>query len=144
MFSPTTRRQTIGELEKVGTLSKDGKQIDCYRAKELGKRYFFPTSHATVAVFLKRASKLLDDKEMAEVAQAHVDGMLGANLHDASHVNGVGQNQISHRPYAQFFPPVPHIPGAVNIGIEGIGHDVYSEYDMPCVGMFMYLLSEYL
>ena len=59
-------------------------------------------------------------------------------------MNGVGQNQISHRPYGQFFPPVPHIPGAINVGVKRIDYTADAEYDMPCVGMFMFLLSEYL
>jgi len=68
--------------------------------------------------------------------------MLGANLYDASLVNGVGHNHLGHKPYGQFFPPVPYIPGAINVALTDISHSEYSEYDMPCVGMFMYLLSE--
>jgi len=68
--------------------------------------------------------------------------MLGANLYDASLVNGVGHNHLGHKPYGQFFPPVPYIPGAINVVLADISHSECSEYDMPCVGMFMYLLAE--
>lgn len=139
-----TRRQSLGELEEVGTVVKPEKEVRCYRAKNMGDRLVTPNAHSTVGVFLMRASKLLGDKEIGSVAQSHIDAILGANIHDASHVNGVGLNHVNHRPYAQFFPPVPHIPGAINIGFTKISHNEYSEYDMPCVGLFMYLLSELL
>lgn len=139
-----TRRQSLGELEYVGSIKKDNADIPCYYPVHRENDRISPNLSSTFGVFLKRAAKLLCDNNIDEIAQSQIDAILGANIFDASHVNGVGQNQINHRPYAQFFPPVPHIPGAINIGFTSLSHTEYSEYDMPCVGMFMYLLSEYL
>ncbi len=139
-----TRRDSLGELEYVGTIRKNSKEVACYYAVHKDNERVSANMSSTIGVFLKRAAKLLDDKDINSVAQSQIDAVLGANFFDASHVNGVGLNHINHRPYAQFFPPVPHIPGAINIGFTSISHAEYSEYDMPCVGMFMYLLSECL
>ena len=89
-----------------------------------------------------RAAKLLGEQEFASVGQSQADIALGENLYDVCLVNGIGYNHFGHKPYGQFFPPVPYIPGAVNVSLANLAHTEYSEYDMPCVGALMYLLSE--
>lgn len=139
----TTIRNIFGETDYIGSVYKENKEVKCYtKAAKLNS--VSPTIVTNLGVFLKRASKILDHTEADSVAQAQIDAILGANAFDASHVNAVGVNHIDHLPSGQFFPPTPYIPGAVNIGFNSIEHTTYSEYDMPCVGMFMYLISEYL
>jgi hypothetical protein len=85
---------------------------------------------------------LKNDKYMG-YAQSILDNLLGANEQDSSRVRGIGYNNCQHHAYGQFFPSTPFIPGAVGTGYDSI--DVYtssSEYDMPCVGISMYLISE--
>lgn len=135
-------REKLAEIRPVGTVTKNGRQVNCYYDAKLADRNFAPTQNAAKAVFLMRAAKLLGDQDFASVAQSQADVILGANLHDASLVNGVGHNHLGHKPYGQFFPPVPYIPGAINVVLTNLSHTECSEYDMPCVGMFMYLLSE--
>ncbi|MBO5347116.1 MAG: glycoside hydrolase family 9 protein [Lachnospiraceae bacterium] len=137
-------REKLSDIQPVGTVAKNGKEVNCFFDAKLGDRNFAPTENASKGAFLMRASKLLGDKEFASVAQSQADVILGANLHDASLVNSVGHNHLGHKPYGQFFPPVPYIPGAINVVLTGLSHEECSEYDMPCVGMFMYLLSECL
>ena len=137
-------REKLADIQPVGTVVKNGKKVNCFFDAKLGDRHFAPTENAAKGVFLMRASKLLGEKDFASVAQSQADVMLGANLYDASLVNGVGHNHLGHKPYGQFFPPVPYIPGAINVVLTGLSHTECSEYDMPCVGMFMYLLSECL
>jgi len=138
-----SRRETLGKTRYIGSVYNNGKEIKCHCGTNAPERVS-PNMSSTAGVFLMRAAKILGDKKAASFAQSQIDAVLGCNMFDASHVNGVGQNQVSHKPYGQFFPPVPHIPGAINIGFNSIRYDEYSEYDMPCVGMFMFLLSEYL
>jgi hypothetical protein len=92
--------------------------------------------------FLARASKLFGEKKYAALAQELLDLMLGANAQDSSRIRGIGYNQAQHHAFGQFFPSTPFIPGAVGVGYSTI--DVYkstSEYDMPCVGFAMDLIS---
>lgn len=137
-------REKLSDIQPVGRIVKNGKEVNCYFDAELGERHFGPTGNAAAGVFLMRASKLLGEKDFASVGQSQADVILGTNLYDACLVNGVGHNHLGHKPYGQFFPPVPYIPGAINVVLADISHAEYSEYDMPCVGMFMYLLSECL
>ena len=93
--------------------------------------------------FLARASRILGEKKYASLAQELLDLMLGANAQDSSRVRGIGYNHAHHHAFGQFFPSTPFIPGAVGVGYSTI--DVYkstSEYDMPCVGNLMQLISE--
>lgn len=137
-------RERLLDIQPVGTVVKNGKDIKCFFDAKLADRHFAPTENASKGVFLMRAAKLLGEQDFASVAQSQADVILGANLYDACLVNGVGHNHLGHTPYGQFFPPVPYIPGAINVTLANISHAQYSEYDMPCVGMFMYLLSECL
>ena len=137
-------RERLLDIQPVGTVTKNGKDIKCFFDAKLADRHFAPTENASKGVFLMRAAKLLGEQDFASVAQSQADVILGANLYDACLVNGVGHNHLGHTPYGQFFPPVPYIPGAINVTLANISHADYSEYDMPCVGMFMYLLSECL
>lgn len=139
-----TLRETLLDVQQVGAVTKNGKEIKYFYDAGLPDRHFSPLAGADAGVFLMRASKLLGNKEFSSVAQSQIDITFGANLHDASYVNGVGHNQIGHKPYGQFFPPVPYIPGAINVGFSSLSHTECSEYDMPAVGMVMYLLAECL
>ena len=73
-----------------------------------------------------------------------MDWILGGNPYDTSSVTGVGYNQPAVPMFGQFFPTTPQIPGGVIVGVRegtwslGAG----TEYDMPCVGMLMWLLAE--
>jgi len=101
-----------------------------------------PAINMFSAMILKRAQKIFNSDIYGKLAQTALDIVLGCNKLDASHVNAIGYNQIAQCPFGQFFPPTPHIPGAINIGFEDADSTTYSEYDMPCVGMCMYLISE--
>lgn len=93
--------------------------------------------------FLAKASKFFGEKKYAALAQELLDLMLGTNAQDSSRVRGIGYNHVQHHAFGQFFPSTPFIPGAVGVGYSTI--DVYkstSEYDMPCVGNTMQLISE--
>ena len=94
-------------------------------------------------LFLARSGKLLKNKKYTEYAQYIVDNLLGANELDSSHIYAIGFNHARQHAYGQFFPSTPYIPGAIGVGYGTL--DVYtngSEYDMPCVGLAMYLISE--
>ena len=102
-----------------------------------------PSYACYIGIFLARGSKLLSNSKYMCYAQSIVDNLLGANILDSSHIRSIGYNHPQHHAFGQFFPSTPFIPGAVGIGYTTI--DVYkhsAEYDMPCVGISMYLLSE--
>lgn len=135
--------------EKTGHLNKTRRESE----GELGrfKGYYYPTKElfepsysCYLGIFLAKGSKITGNKKYMAYAQYVADDLLGANLMDSSHVNSIGFNHAQHEAYGQFFPSTPFIPGAVAIGYKGI--DVYTqafaEYDMPCVGLSMHLLSE--
>jgi len=90
------------------------------------------------AIFLRRAAVLLNEADCLKIAQRQLDHVLGANLLDASSVEGVGYNQSEHVKTGEFLPPTPQIPGAVNTGIGSVG----VEYDAPPTGWLMWLLAE--
>ena len=126
-----TRRSAIPALTKFGDFY--------YSANES----FEPSYSCYMGIFLARGSKLLNCDKYLGYAQSIVDNLLGANIMDSSHIRSIGYNHAQHHSYGQFFPSTPFIPGAVGVGYTSI--DVYktsSEYDMPCVGLSMYLLSE--
>ena len=101
-----------------------------------------PSYACYIGAFLARAASLLESEYAMGYAQAIADNLLGANVLDSSHIRAIGYNHPQHHAFGQFFPSTPFIPGAVGVGYHSI--DVYetsSEYDMPCVGLSMYLLS---
>lgn len=102
-----------------------------------------PSYACYIGIFLARGSKLLSNSKYMCYAQSIVDNLLGVNILDSSHIRSIGYNHPQHHAFGQFFPSTPFIPGAVGVGYTTI--DVYknsAEYDMPCVGISMYLLSE--
>lgn len=101
---------------------------------------FEPSYACYMGIFLARSGKLLNDPRYTSYAQSIADLLLGANRLDSSHIRAIGHNHSTHAAYGQFFPSTPFIPGAVGVGYSTPGGE--SEYDMPCVGLSMYLLSE--
>lgn len=126
-----TRGDSIQGLEKYGDFYYSSSEV------------FEPSYACYMGIFLARGSKLLSNEKYMRYAQSIVDNLLGANVLDSSHILAIGYNHAQHHAYGQFFPSTPFIPGAVGVGYTTI--DVYktsSEYDMPCVGISMYLLME--
>lgn len=119
-------------------------EIDSFGGYYFSKGEIFEPSYACyIGVFMARGSKLLDKEEYMKYAQYLADNLLGANVLDSSHIRSIGFNQPQHFSYGQFFPSTPFIPGAVGIGYKELDtYRISAEYDMPCVGMSMYLLSE--
>ena len=114
-----------------GSVLVNGKELSCF--------YGYSTNNLKISyhgLILIKAAKALNLPILRVIAQRQADWILGANPYDASSVTGVGYNQPYVPMFGQFFPPTPQIPGAV---IVGIGN---TEYDMPCVGTLMWLLSE--
>lgn len=129
--SNETFRQAIGELSNYG---------EYYFAKS---ESFEPSISCYFGTFIARAARLVGEPKYLLYAQAIADDLMGENELDSSHIRGVGYNNPQSHAYGQFFPSTPFIPGAVGVGYHTI--DVYehsSEYDMPCVGLSMYMLSE--
>jgi hypothetical protein len=126
-----TRRESMGALCKYGSY---------YYQK---KTCFHPSYACYTGIILAKGAKMLKDDKYMGYAQSILDNLLGANEQDSSRVRGIGYNNCQHHAYGQFFPSTPFIPGAIGTGYDSI--DVYtssSEYDMPCVGISMYLISE--
>jgi hypothetical protein len=98
---------------------------------------------SSFGIFLARAAKILGEKKYLDTAQSLLDIIMGANALDSSHIYGIGYNQAQRHAYGQFFPSTPFIPGAVGTPYDTIDvYESHSEYDMPYVGMTMYLISE--
>ena len=98
---------------------------------------------SSFGIFLARIGGLFGEKKYTDAAQSLLDNIIGANALDSSHIFGIGYNHAQRHAYGQFFPSTPFIPGAVGTAYDTL--DVYhshSEYDMPYVGMTMYLISE--
>lgn len=130
-FSDKTRRQCINDLREYNGFFYEG-----------GVHYA-PAYSSYLGIFISRCSKLLGDDSYMEYAQSIADTLLGANILDSSHIHGVGFNHCAHKSYGQFFPSTPFIPGAVGVAYSSLDpHSSSSEFDMPCVGLSMYLLSE--
>ena len=126
-----TRRESIRIIKKYGEYYYNG-ETD-----------FEPTYGCYFGVFLARGAKLLEKKKYMAYAQYIADNLLGGNSQDSCRIRGIGYNNPQHHAYGQFFPSTPFIPGAVGVGYHSVDvYNVSSEYDMPCVGMAMYLLSE--
>ena len=130
-FSNMTRRQGMKNLKEYDGLFYNGDV------------HYAPVYSPYIGLFIARASALLRMPEYLEYAQSIADTLLGANILDSSHIHGVGFNHCQHKSYGQFFPSTPFIPGAVGVEYSSLDpHSSSSEFDMPCVGLSMYLLSE--
>ena len=98
---------------------------------------------SSFGIFLARAAKILGEKKYLDTAQSLLDIIMGANALDSSHIYGIGYNQAQRHAYGQFFPSTPFIPGAIGTPYDTIDvYESHSEYDMPYVGMTLYLISE--
>lgn len=127
-----TRRQSMHNLEKYDDFYYSSNQL------------FEPSFACYIGVYLARCSHLLGERKYMEYAQSIADSLLGTNELDSSRVHAVGFNHAKHVSYGQFFPSTPFIPGAVGVGYNSLDPNEPhgSEFDMPCVGLSMYLLSE--
>ena len=130
----------------VTTLSDRVKDYEPLAEGYVYKRYdlkalALPTHYGSnVGTFLEIAANILEDEKYRKYSQYIADFFLGTNPMDASHVESIGYNQPSKAVFGQFFPSTPQIPGGVTVGFGT--ESVHSEYDMPCVGSFMWLFSE--
>ena len=125
-----TRRQCLHNLKKYDNYYFNDDEI------------FEPSISLYFGLFLARSGKLLKINKYIEYSQYIIDNLLGMNTLDSSHIYAIGFNHAKQSAYGQFFPSTPFIPGAIGVGYTSI--DVYrseSEYDMPCVGLAMYLIS---
>ena len=148
-FKKARRMYTDADLDaKCGHVNETFRQavgeLGSYRGYFYAKRESLEPSFACyVGTFVARASRLVSKPEYLKYTQAIANDLLGGNELDSSHVRGIGYNNPQSHAYGQFFPSTPFIPGAVGVGYHSI--DVYeneSEYDMPCVGLSMYMLTE--
>lgn len=132
-----TRRQGMRSLKIMGEYNG----IKCYAQSE---QHYEPEYSAHIGIFVARCAKLLGKAEYLSYAQAVVDTLMGANVLDSSHIHSIGYNHAEHNAFGQFFPSTPFIPGAVGVDYSSIDtrKGAFSEFDMPCVGMAMYLISE--
>lgn len=132
-----TRRQSVGALKEVGCYNS----IKCYIQEA---QHFSPEYSTYIGVFLALCARLLNNDGLLKYVQNIVDVALGANVLDSSHIHAVGYNQAMHHAFGQFFPSTPFIPGAVAIDYTSIDmvKGSAAEFDMPCVGLMMYLISE--
>lgn len=132
-----TRRQGMRTLEAVSQY--DG--IICYSQSE---QHLEPGYSTHIAIFMARCARLLGKSEYLKYSQFVVDTVLGVNALDSSHIHAIGYNHAPHDAFGQFFPSTPFIPGAVGVDYSSIDttKGAFSEFDMPCVGMTMYLISE--
>lgn len=79
---------------------------------------------SAVGVALAKASQLLQEPELLQVAQRQLDWIIGSNPFDDSHMDLVGRNNhIPFGPPAWFTPFPPRIRGAVCNGIVGTAED---------------------
>jgi hypothetical protein len=117
-----------------GSVVVKGKKLPCfytYGTRRSNSRMSYQ------GILLVKAARILNQPGLKGLAQRQADWILGANPYDGSSVTGVGFNQPYLPMFGQFFPHTPQIPGAVIVGIpDGV------EYDMPCTGNLMWLLSE--
>jgi endoglucanase len=81
---------------------------------------------AANSLYLSECAELFGRDDFRVWAQRSFDWIFGANPHNASYVEGVGQNQWQRPVFGQFFPSTPQLPGAVL-------HVEHGEYDMPPV-----------
>jgi hypothetical protein len=107
-------------------------------------------------VGLMRASRLLDDASLAEVAQRELDWILGSNVWNMTMMSGGGENEmVNHRGTMWPAPSgMPTLEGGVMNGIGGDGNDEPNvdnynrgeynqiEYWTPMCGMTAWLMAE--
>lgn len=92
---------------------------------------------ASAGVGLLKASQVLNDPKLKELAQKQLDWIVGNNPFNSSTVVGVGYNHPKHFPGSTFLPNTPVIPGAVLNGLGG------SQADQPEIGTGSWQISEY-
>ena len=107
---------------------------------------------ASMGVGLIKASRTLNDKHLAAIAQRQLDWIIGVNPLNSSTIVWVGYNQP--KPFIngnEFRPATPLLPGAVMNGIGGdsadqpfTGDGIYhvSEYWTPMVAYTLWLMTE--
>ena len=139
--------RSVSETYNGGNLDRD----DAAGAKRFVVYHYRPHVYngpiAAAGVFLRRAATLTGKDEYRHVAQRQMDWILGCNPYDASAVEGVGYNQPQRGFYGEFFPPTPQIPGSVSTGITSgsilsQNSGFANEYDMPIVGLVLWLMTE--
>ena len=91
----------------------------------------------SAGVGLIKAASILNDQELAGLAQRQLDWVVGVNPFNSSTMIGVGHNHLKHFPGSSFLPRTPVIPGAVQNGIGG-DHE-----DQPIIGDGWWQISEY-
>ena len=128
-------RETMKKLTRVGSFLADGREIGAY----INEENIVPSSMSYDAIFLARAAKLFGEPRWQKAAQAHLDALLGANFLDSSAVRGIGYNNPYAKAFGQFFPSTPYLPGAMGVSYATL--QGFSEYDMPCVGAAMRLIT---
>ncbi len=134
------------------------------KAGDLGYRYFMcPAKHrywvgnnanlAGAGIALLKAARILNQPELAVLAQRQLDWILGANPFGVSTVIHVGPGNPPEYVYTGFKPRVPFIPGAVMLGIGGDETDRpilkpgsfhTGEFSISRVYAFIWLLAEIL
>jgi hypothetical protein len=106
---------------------------------------------ASHGVGLSRAAHLLQDAKLTNLAQRHLDWILGSNPFNASTVIGAGANQPQLYRAGLFTPATPLINGGVMNGIGGDANDQpllasgtweNCEYWTPMVAYTMWLMAQ--
>jgi hypothetical protein len=91
----------------------------------------------SAGVGLVKAARILNDQELAGLAQRQLDWVVGVNPFNSSTMVGVGHNHLKHFAGSSFLPRTPVIPGAVQNGMGG-DHE-----DQPIIGDGWWQISEY-
>jgi len=106
---------------------------------------------ASAGVGLVKAARLLNNEQMAALAQRQLDWILGVNPFSTTTVMGAGHNNPQHMFGGEFYPPTPFLPGAVTCGISGDTNDFPQlrpgsyhecEYWTPMVCFTIWLMAE--
>ena len=126
-----TKREMMGDVSEFGGYF--------YSSRE----QFEPSYALYMGIFLAKGARIFKNARYSAQAQSILDQLLGGNELDSSRVRGIGYNHAQHHSYGQFFPSTPFIVGAVGVGYSSLDtYSTSSEYDMPCVGLSLYLISE--
>ncbi len=131
-------------LPSVDSIGDTENELKCYYShKTLAQRPSFAAYHGIILI---KAFELTNNKKYMEYAQAAIDNLMGVNNSDSTNIVGQGYNHPNNPVSGQFFPHTPDIPGAVTIGYNDLDttglESAGPEYDMPCVGMMLYLISK--
>jgi len=129
-----------------------------YFMKEVGEYANDPTwwvginAHlASHGVGLSRAGRLLQDAKLTNLAQRHLDWILGSNPFNASTVIGAGANQPRLYHPGAFTPATPLMNGGVMNGVGGDANDQplltpgswqNCEYWTPMTAYTMWLMAQ--